>query len=123
MEESVKEFDNNNNTANPDERSKESEDRKKTLKHITVSRLFERASDLCGVDAQYGNDIPLCKECAQKHLKNLDLQMSEAIKENSSYKSFLEQLEAEKNNSLSEEQLDQEIKKVCSNPSFVPSLT
>lgn len=41
--------------------------------------------------------------------------MSEAIKENSSYKSFLEQLELEKDKSPSEEELDQEIKKVINN--------
>lgn len=61
LEESVKEFENNYTNGNPDDeiRSKERDDRKKTFKHMTVSRLFERASDLCGVDVHNGNDIPL----------------------------------------------------------------
>jgi len=64
------------------------------------------------VSAMTHMDQPLCKECTQKHLKKLETQVAEAVKENSSYKGFLNRLRIEKEKYPTEEQLEQEIKSV-----------
>jgi hypothetical protein len=104
LENSLKELE---GTTTEDE-NKNADKRKNKL--MTISRLLERASDLCGSDSH--SDVPLCKECAQNHLKHLDTQLSEAVKENNSYKTFLQQLDSDKDKLISEEQLDSEIQKV-----------
>ena len=54
-------------------------------------------------------ELPLCKECTQKQLKKLESQMAESIKENSSYKVFLNKLRVEKEKYPTDEQLDIDI--------------
>eukprot|EP01119_Soliformovum_irregulare_P015005 TRINITY_DN4177_c0_g1_i1.p1 TRINITY_DN4177_c0_g1~~TRINITY_DN4177_c0_g1_i1.p1 ORF type:complete len:400 (+),score=81.72 TRINITY_DN4177_c0_g1_i1:168-1202(+) len=71
-----------------------------------LARLFRAISDLTK------QAHPLCKECVQKHLKALETQSAEAVKENSSYKQFLRKLLAEKERYPLEDQLDQEISSI-----------
>lgn len=84
-----------------------------TLRQVPITKLFEVAADLCAPES----DIPLCKECAQKQLKSLEVQLQETLKESSSYELFLSQINSQllSGNSSTESELDKDIKEVKTN--------
>jgi hypothetical protein len=72
-----------------------------------VDRLFEIASD------ETGTDHPLCEECTHSLFRDLDKQLRDYEEENASYNNFLSQLMREGEQLPSEQELDDEIQRVC----------
>jgi len=66
------------------------------------SKLFEYANDITGLAH------PLCKECSHKQLKLLEAQISEVMKENESYQSYKQRLDAQMK-SIPHQQMDTEL--------------
>lgn len=73
------------------------------LIHSKLAKQFELISETTGIDH------PLCKECAQKVLQELETLLIELTKENNSYRTFVKQLEDEE---IEEGELDEELNKV-----------